>query len=261
MKSDGLLKSTMLSDMRRGILYALQKEPLSLAELRAHFEVTSASILPRIKDLTQADLAVKDGGKYRLTTTGNILAKKLRMMDNLERVLEQNGNFLNSHDLSPIPAGLIDRIDELGNCWVIKNELEHITATHDQIYGNLSKAKQIIGISPALDSQYPQIYLALARRGTPVSLILTENIVRKVEKEYYSFLKEYLSHENARLYSIADVRLALVGTNDFFSMYLYHKNGTLDSMSSLFSADEAAVEWGADLFDEYRKRAKEIRIQ
>ncbi len=234
---------------------------MSLAELRAHFDVTSASIIPRIKDLVKADLVIKDDGKYFLTTTGGILVKKLRAMDNLERVIENDGGYLNTHDLSPIPADLIDRIDELGDCKVIKNEMEHITATHDQIYGNLPKAKKIMGISPVLDPEYPKIYMGLLKLGIPVSLIITKNIYKKVEKDYSPFLKEFLSHDNARMYVIDDVRLVLVVTNDFISMYLYNKNGTFDSMSSLFSADESAAKWGAELFEKYLQKAKEIKIK
>lgn len=261
MKSDGLLKSTMLSDTRKGILYVLLEKPGSLTDLRSHFNVTSASIIPRIKDLVQANLVVKDGGDYRLTATGTILAKKLRKMDNLERVLEQAGDFLNRHDLSPIPARLLERIDELGDCTVIRNELEHITATHDRIYRQLPKTKQIMGISPALDSAYPKIYMALARHGIPVSLILTENIFRKVEKDYPGFLEEYLSYENARVSVISDARLALVTTDDFLSMYLYDTKGTFDSMSLLYSSDKSAVKWGTELFEEYLSSAREIRIK
>lgn len=261
MKSDSLLKSLMLSDTRKGILYLLLDRPGSLTDIKSHFNVTSASIIPRIKDLVNADLVVKDDGRYRLTTTGAILANKLRRLDNLERVIEQNGVYLNSHDLSPIPPRLIGRISELGDCRVIKNEMDNITATHDEIYGRLPKAKKVMGISPVFDPEYPKIYLGLAKRGTSVSLILTSNIFAKIEKEYAGFLKEYLGYANASMYVVDDVRLVLVATDVFMSMYLYHKNGTFDSMSSLFSPDESAAKWGAELFEEYLRGAREIRVK
>jgi predicted transcriptional regulator len=251
----------MLSDTRKGILYLLMDRPGSLTDIKSHFNVTSASIIPRIKDLVHADLVEKDDGKYRLTTTGSILANKLRRLDNLERVIEQDGAYLNSHDLSPIPRRFIGRIGELGNCIVIKNELDNITATHDEIYSRLPKSKKVMGISPVFDPEYPKIYLALARRGIPVSLIITDNIFAKVEKEYASFLKEYLSHNNASMHVVDDARLVLVATYEFISMFLYNKNGTFDSMSSLFSADESAAKWGTELFEEYLTGAREILVK
>ncbi|CAJ35926.1 conserved hypothetical protein [Methanocella arvoryzae MRE50] len=261
MKSDGLLKSTMLSDIRKGILYILAERPMSLAEIRTHFDVTSASIIPRIKDLVKADLISKDDGKYVLTTTGTILVKKLEAMDDLEKVIVNTGEFLNTHDLSPIPARLIDRIDELGDCKVIRNTMEHITAAHDQIYDNLPKAKKIMGIAPVLDPQYPKIYVGLASMKIPVSIIIPENIYKKVEKEYSVFLHEFLSRENTKMYVIDSVRLVLVTTDNFTSIYLYNKNGTFDSMSSLFSSDLSATKWGAELFDSYLQKAREIKIK
>lgn len=238
----------------------LLEEPRSLSDIRAHFDVTSSSIIPRIKDLLQASLMVKDDGKYQLTTTGTILAKKLRALDNLGGIIETTGQFLNEHDLSPIPAKLMDRIDELGNCKVITNELEHITATHDQIYSNLPKSGKIMGISPVLDPEYPKIYYALVKRGIPVSIIVTKNIFRKIEKDYSSFLTEYLSCDNAKMYVVDQARLVLVSTDEFLSMYLYNKNGAFDSMNSLYSSDESAVNWGEELFEEYLRKAKEIKI-
>lgn len=261
MKSDSLLKATMLSDTRKGILYLLQEEPRSLTDFRSHFNVTSSSIIPRIKDLVQANFMVKDGGNYKLTTTGAIVANKLRRFDNLEKVIVHGGEYLNGHDLSSIPAGLLDRIDELGNCRVIKNQMDNITATHDEIYSRLPKAGKVMGISPVFDPDYPKIYLALARRGISISVILTNNILAKVEKEYAGLLKEYLSYDNARMYVMDDARLVLVTTNEFLSMYLYDKKGTFDPMSSLFSADESAAKWGDELFEEYLQRAREIRIE
>lgn len=260
MKSDSLLKAIMLSDIRKGILYKLSEKPMSLAEIRAHFNVTSASIIPRIKDLVKTDLVVKDDSKYYLTTTGTILVKKLRMMDNLEKVIERDGQFINEHDLSPIPVNLLDRIDELGDCEVITNQMENITATHDKIYGNLPKAKRVMGISPVFDPEYPKIYLAMAKRGIPVSIILTKNIFAKVEKDCPGVLKEYLTYDNAEMHVIDNVRLVLVATNEFISMYMYSKNGTFDTMNSLLSSDESAVKWGTELFEEYLQRSKKVTM-
>ena len=259
MKSPSLIKYTTSSDTRKNLLYKLAADPMSLTEIREHFHVTSSTIIPRIKDLVKLDLVAKENGKYRLTTTGMILSKKLRMMDQLEGVIEKDGQFLNEHDLSPIPVKLLDRIDELGDCKVIKNELEHITATHDRIYTNIPNSKYVLGISPALNPAYPEFYLAMVKQGMQVSLILTENVFKTVERDYSSFLKAYLSYDNAKMYVTNEARIALVVTDRFMSMYLYGKNGTLDPMSSLLSFDTSAVNWGAELFEAYLKKSKKIK--
>lgn len=257
MKSDSLLKLTIVSDVRKNLLYQLIDGPMSLSEIRDHFDVTSANVIPRIKDLVKMELVMKEGGDYHLTSTGLIIAKKLKMMDRLEEIIEKNGKFLNGHDLIPL-GKLIDDIDELGDFEIISNVMENITATHDQTYNNLSKAKYIVGISPVLTQSYPETYLAIAQQGIPVSLIVTRNVYKRIESEYSLFLTSYLGCDNAKMYVIDDVKFALVVTNDFLSLYLYGKNGTLDIMNCLQSFDESAVNWGTELFQEYLLRAKEI---
>ncbi|CAJ35924.1 helix-turn-helix transcriptional regulator [Methanocella arvoryzae] len=232
--------------------------PVSLAEIKEHFNITSANAIPRLKDLAELNLVVKEDGKYCLTTTGLILAKRLRSMDSLAQILVKGDQFLNGHDLSPIPDKLVERIDELGDCSVISNEMENITATHGQIYNRLPNSKHIVGISPVLTQVYPKIYLAQAMRGIPVSLVVTEKVFNRIEDEYPDFLKSYLSYHNAKMYAVEDAKLALVVTNDFLSMYLYNKGGTLNIMNSIITFDESATKWGAELFAEYLARAREI---
>ena len=259
MNAERLLKVTKMSDMRKSLLFKLLEGPVPLAEIKEHFNITSANAIPRLKDLAELNLVVKEDGKYCLTTTGMILAKRLRSMDGLAQILVKGDQFLNGHDLSPIPDKLVKRIDELGDCSVIRNEMENITATHDQIYNRLPRSKEIMGISPVLTQSYPKIYLAQAKRGIPVSLIVTEKVLKRIETDYPDFLKSYLSYDNAKMYAVEDAKLALVVTNDFLSMYLYNKGGSLDIMNSIITFDESATKWGAELFAEYLGRARDIK--
>jgi len=259
MKVDSLLKFTTVSDMRKSLLYKLIEGPLSLTEIRHHFDVTSANVIPRIKDLIQMNLVAKEDGKFQLTNTGMMLAKNLCKMDNMAEIIEKEGRFLNDHDLSPIPDHLLDRIDELGDCHVISNGMENLSKTHDQIYDNFSMSKFVLGISPVFNSTYPGIYQNIAEQGTPVSLILSEPIFKKLETDPASLLKPYLCHANAKLYVEKDLRLILVVTDNLLSLYLYNKSGTLDIINSLMSFDESAIKWGKELFEEHRSRSRDIK--
>ncbi|WP_424357999.1 helix-turn-helix transcriptional regulator [Methanocella sp. MCL-LM] len=259
MDAERLLKLTTLSDMRKSLLYKLIEGPASLVDIKEHFNITSANAIPRLKDLTELNLVIREDGKYRLTSTGLILAKRLRGMDSLAQILVKGDQFLNGHDLSPIPDQLLERIDELGDYCIISNEMDNITATHDQIYNRLPGSKQIIGISPVLTQSYPEIYLAQAKLGIPVSLIVTEKVLIRIEANYSDFLESYLSNDNAKMYAVEDVKLALVVTNDFLSMYLYNNGGSLDIMNSIITFDESATKWGVELFAEYLGKAREIK--
>jgi len=258
MKSDSLLTYVTSSGVRKGLVFQLLEEPRSLTELREHLGISSSNIIPRIKELENKNLVVKDKGKYSLALIGVILAKKVQMVDNLTVLLERNGQFLNEHDLTWTPENLLWRIDELTDCNLVKNVIEDTTATYNVVFGNLIKSKSIVGISPIFNSNYPGFFLSMARQNIPVSIILTDMIFKKVEKDHPDALQAYLECDNAKLYVINDARLALVVTDTFLALSLPHKNGQLDTQTCLVSFEKSALKWGMELFEYYKQRSKEI---
>ncbi len=258
MKSDSLLIYVMSSGVRKGLVNLLG-ESRSLTELKEYLGTASSNIIPRIKELENKNLVVREDGKYRLTYTGVILAKKVQMADNLTMLLEHNGQFLNEHDLTWIPKNLLWRIDELADCKPVKNRMEDTSAIHNAVFDDLIKSQSIVGISPIFNSNYPEFILSIARQKIPVSIILTDRIFRNVEKNHSDALQEYFALDNAKMYIIDDARLALAVTDTFLALFLPHKNGQLDSQSCLVSFEKSALKWGMELFEYYRQKSEEIK--
>lgn len=261
MKSDDLLTYVTSSNVRKGLVLQLLEETRSLTELREHLGVSSSNIIPRIKELENKNLVVRDEGKYCLTSTGVILAKKVQMADNLTVLLEENWQFLNEHDLKSIPENLLWRIDELADCKPVKNRMEDTSAIHNAVFDNLIKSKSIAGISPMFNSNYPEFFLSMARQKIPVSIILTDKIFKKVEQDHSDALQAYLELDNAKMYVIDDARLAFVVTDTFLPLFLPHKNGQLDTQACLISFEKSALRWGMELFEYYKQRSTEIKSQ
>lgn len=107
MKSKSLLTYIAASGVRKNITYQLLEKPMALAELRDSFSVTSADLIPRLKELEKKNLIYKEEGVYHLTLTGKVTAKMLMQEDRLSQLIEEHGQFLNSHDLEPIPENLL----------------------------------------------------------------------------------------------------------------------------------------------------------
>lgn len=236
----------------------LLEGPTSLAELRNHLNITSSNLIPQLNKLKTANLVTKDNGRLCLTFTGTVLAKHLGMIDTLMRLIEVNEQFFNEHDLSPIPESMLQRVGELEGCKLIENSMENITATFTEVIDIISKSRHVSIISPTSDNYYPKFILSIAERKIPVSVILTENIFRKITNENTYSLKAYLGHDNARLYVVDDARLSFTVTDIFSSLSLY-KNGSFDASTSLVSLDKSGIKWGEDLFEYYRQKSKEIR--
>ncbi len=244
MMSDSLLAYVESSKVRKGLILRLLEEPGSLHELREHLGIPSSNIIPRVRELENKYLVVKDDGKYCLTFAGVIVAKKVRAADNLTVLLERNGQFLNGHDMMPIPEVLLLRIDELGDSKSVKDDTENVAATHNAVFDNIKKSKSIYGISSVFNKYYPEYFLSIARQCIPVSIILTDRIYKKVEKECSDALRAYLKLDNAKMYVIDDARLTLTVTDKFLAFSLPHEAGHLDTQSCLISFEKSALNWG-----------------
>ncbi len=252
-----LLSFTMSSERRKDIIYLLLDGPITLRELTNHFGIKASGLIPRIRELECKNLVVKDDGKYRLSNKGIILVKKLQMMYNLTKLLEENERFLNEHDLVSIPINLLCRIDEIGNYKQIISGVDNMHAPRHEIFDNLSRSKFIACISPIFDIDYPEFFLSIARQNVQVSIITTEAILEKIEKDHADALQQYLKCDNARMYAISDARLAFAVTDAFISISLY-KNGILDTSTNLMGFETSAIKWGMELFEYYKQRSREI---
>ena len=259
MNSNRLLTYIATSSVRKNILYQLLEEPMDLAGLKSVFGVTSADLLPRLKDLEKRSLLYKVDGVYQLTFTGRAMARILFQWERLSRLLEEHGQFLNSHDMSVFPENLQNSMNMLGDCRIIQNNMRDINATYREIVEKLSMSSSLKGISPIFDAHFPEVIVSIALRNAPTSIILTRDIYEIVAEKYEDALRAFLSCENARLYVVEEARLALAVTDSFLSVSLYHKDGGFDAQTNLMSFEESALKWGEELFEYYRRQSKEVK--
>jgi predicted transcriptional regulator len=115
------------------LMLKLSVEQMDLGELKKYFGVTSSGIIPRIKELEDRGLIIKNNGEYCLTPIGTVMAKNLKTMSELSFLIEKNGQFFNNHDLSPIPEHLLYRIGELGKCKLVENDAENVNASFREV--------------------------------------------------------------------------------------------------------------------------------
>jgi predicted transcriptional regulator len=258
MKSNGLLTFLTLSVIRRNILLELFQKPMTFNELKETLGMTSPQIIPYIRELQGKNLIQKEQNEYRLTPIGKVVVKKLKPLIESFKSLDSNDRFLSSHDLKLIPEHLVERIDELGECVIIENSLENITATYREVLAKLSASAWINGISSIFEIEYPKFFLALAQHERPVSLILTKKIYSKLEKEYASEINQFLSCKESHLYVMDDAPIAFAVTDNFLSLSLCSTNGYFDALTNLMSFEKPALKWGEELFQYYKEKSVEI---
>ncbi|WP_440952946.1 helix-turn-helix transcriptional regulator [Methanococcoides sp. FTZ1] len=229
-----------------------------MSEIREFFNVSSPEISPRLKEMEAANLIFKNEKEYYITPIGRVAAKYLRpLVDTLESI-EKNEKFWKEHILDDIPQHLLDRISELGECTIHEEGIENIYDSHKEFLDNIARSKKVFGVSSIFIPIYPEFFANLAKNNVPTSLILTRNVFEKVRNEYTEIMQAYLDSDNTRLYLIENSRVAFVATDRFFSMSLFFKNGTYDPQRDLMGTGETITTWGKDLFEHYKKEAREI---
>ena len=254
-----LLSIVTTSEKRKNLLLLLQDGPKSMDEIRSTLEVTTTGMLPQIKILASHGLVRKEGGSYALTEMGAVIAAHLRRLLGTLAVFEQEDKFWKEHDLGGIPLYLRMRISELGRYRIISSGEEDLYESHREFQEQILRSKTVHGYAPILHPIYPQFFLALAKKGVEISLILSANVFAKIEKKYGDLLNEGLRYPNASLFvTDENIHLAFIVTDLYFSTGMFFHDGRFDTKMDLTSFDPSALAWGEELFMHIRERSRQV---
>lgn len=259
MKSEGLLSTLAFSERRKEILFLLEESPKTLSEIKTYFNLTSTEILPRLKEMEDVYMILKQEELYQLSSMGKIAALYYKPFLDTLTSIEVNEDFWRNHDLEKIPEALLCRIKELRNCRIIKDEFEYIYASHQSFIENVMSSKRFVGLASIFLPNFPQMFLELARKNIPVSIIVTPKVFSQVKREYTTEFGEFIKYEHTDFYVIDESNISFGVTDQFFSLSLFFKNGTYDPRADLVGFDPDSIKWGEDLFEFYKEKSIEIR--
>ncbi|KCZ73579.1 putative transcriptional regulator [Candidatus Methanoperedens nitroreducens] len=254
-----LLNLLVLSEKRKNLLLLLREGPKTLGEIRESLLVTSSGIIPQIRKMEEKKLIYQKNREYALTEIGKILAEYFYQFKEIMRILGEDWKFWSEHKISGIPEEFHMRLHELGKYEILKSTPIDILKPHREYMKNLLNARWMKGVSSVLYPGYPEYVIDLAQRGIPVSIIVTRELLEKIEEEYSEELEIGLCHDNVSI-MVCDERIDVTfAVTDFFlSMRLFLKDGTYDFHQNILSFDISAIRWGEDLFSYYERRSRRI---
>jgi predicted transcriptional regulator len=258
-KASGLLSILTFSEKRKDILFLLQENPRTLSEIKDYFDVKSPEILPRLKEMESANMIIRHEGMYQLTSLGKVSAIYYKPFLDTLTAIETNEDFWRDHDLSAIPDILLNRIQELKECRVVRDEHEHIYDTHKAFVENVLSSTRFVGFSSIFLPSHPPMFLELARRSIPISIIVTPNVFFKIKSEHSVEIEEFLKFKHTSFHVYDNAKIAFVITDRFLSLSLFFKNGTYDPRNDLIGFDSPSIKWGEDLFKYYKENSIEIK--
>ena len=258
-KGGGLLSILTFSEKRKDILFLLEESPKTLSEIKDYFDVRSPEILPRLKEMESANMIVRQDGMYRLTPLGKVSAAYYKPFLDTLKAIESNEDFWKNHDLTAIPDTLLNRIQDLKECRIVKNEHEYIYDSHKSFMDNVMTSTYFMGFASIFLPSFPKMFLEIARKKIPVYIIVTPNVFFKVKNEHSYEIEEFIGYKHTSLHVYDNAKVSFAVTDLFISLSLFFKNGTFDPRSDLVGFDSSAIKWGEDLFKHYKDNSIEIK--
>ena len=253
-----LLNVVSASDKRRNLLILLTSGPQEWDDIKRILDVTSTGMLPQIKILEEEHLIERDGRKFSLTPMGKVLATHLEPLVKTMEIFDRNRKFWGDHNLGVLPPELLLDIREIGNYQILETADEEIFGI-SEFLNNILRAKMIKGISHTVHPKFPDFFLNLAKKGVPMSLILTPGVFKIIREKYGDVLAEGLKYKTSTVYvSKKDIKFSYIITDSYFSLSLFYNNGVFDSKHDVVSYDPSALAWGERVFSWYRNNAEKI---
>ena len=260
--NSNLLDLILFSEKRKDFLMLLKEGPKNIEEILEKLQESRTALLPQIKKLKEDDLVIHEGDMYRLSSIGEIIARKMEPLLDTMDVFEKDPHFWADRRLAPIPLNLKRRINELGDYRLIEPDLSHTFDINPELVKYLSNSSYVHIFISYFHPQFPAFFLSLARNGTQVSLSLSESVYLRFEEDFRNEGEMFLSMDNTNLFILdkkgMEIPAAVASTDNVVILGLFNESGRFDSQY-VISSDRKAIKWGEDLFRYYRDLGREIK--
>ena len=199
------LKALTSSKVRTKVLLYLDEGAKSAGELEQVTGTRTTTILHAIKDMSKGDLVTRTDQGYMLTNLGKMQALALAGLINFIQVIEDHRDFWLTHDISGIPSALLQMMGMLSHSEVIKSDSASPLKSHEFFMTEMSKAKEVHGVSPIIVGGHSDTVVTLVKNGVNVDLILTDNVLKIGYEEYRDLAKDLFEYYRCRSEMITEL--------------------------------------------------------
>jgi predicted transcriptional regulator len=248
------IKAFTRSSVRAKVLLCLKDGDKTSKAMESEMGVRNTTILHVMNEMIKADLVTKTEKGYALTNIGQIQAVILDDLASSIDALDEHREFWLNHDIGGIPVNLQVKMGMLFESEVVKGDKAAILRPQEYFMSKLKEAKEIYGVSPIIIPGYAESIAMAVANGANVRLILTEEILEIVAKDYPDSIRGLLEQPNFKLYKIKEkVAIAFTVTDSIFSLGLFRQDGGYDVGSDLICSGRDALAWGTELFEHYSR--------
>lgn len=247
------------SEKRKNMLLLLQDGPKEMKTILKSLKATRTALLPQAKILKNHSLITQSGDIYELTTMGKIVVDETKPLLDIIDALDQNKEYLASHNIDCIPIHLLKRINEIKDCEIVEPSLLD-TYEVNKIFSKMAnESSSLFFVVTFMHPDFPAIMSEYAKRNINVSMILNKELFEKHKDEWPDEFEHFLNCENIKYYVCQkDIELLSLSISDQrFVLRLLSKNNEF-SNKQLYSHNPKARQWSKDLFNHYLKDSTEI---
>ena len=253
------LKFFTTSGVRVKLLISLNKEKMTIDEMRSEFGYRTSTILPVLAELKSKELIYKDDRYYGVTPFGKLISSKLIDFIETLYMFKTQERFWKNHETYVIPDLFFRNIGSLSRSHIIEDSPADLFATHRRFIKLLEGCKAINGVSPFLHPDFPSIFKIFVEHDAVVRLVITHPVLELIRERHGELLQRSKGIPNFSLRVIKeDVGVAFTVTENLLSVGFFRPDGTYDYSADLVSEDRAAIEWGNALFKYYWDRSAEV---
>lgn len=248
------LKSFTRSKVRTKVLLSLLEGEMSASDLERKLGTRVTTILHAVKEMTESELVDKKASaSYYLTNLGKMQAYRVTHAINSALVLEDHKVFWLTHDISGITPYLLQNIGMLAQSEIIESDPASMLKSVEYFISGLKASKSIQGVSPFIIPAFPETIMEAAKSGAEIELILTDDVVKILFRDYGSLAHEVSGYDNVVIRRLdKKITLGFTVTDSFFALGLCRLDGNYDLGSDLICVGDSAVAWGKQLFDYYK---------
>jgi len=256
------LKFLTTSGVRIKMLASLLEKPKTSTQLKDEIGVGASTVIHAARDLEQEGLLIEKTDGYHLTTIGKIMTLKLLEIIKTIYAMKRSKNFWMKHSIDGIPEKSIKNIYMLCEHELLTSSIRNVFKTLSVYMEITKKAKEFYGVSPVFVEAFVNLVTKLLNRGTKVNLVITEDVFEELKRINKKGLKKVLENKNLSLWVIKETPpVAFTVTDAVFSLGLFDEEGVYDPTQDIVSFDKEALEWGRELFEYYKSRARRVTSQ
>ena len=258
------LKFITTSGVRAKMMISLLKKPKTSTQLKDELEAGASTIIHAARDLEKEGFLIEKIDGYHLTGIGKILTIKLIDWIKLVSVVKENKDYWITHNIDVLPKEFLERMGELQKLKIIKSTPTNLLQVLSLYIKMVGKTKELKGTSPVFVPQFSTLVKKLLKKKGIIQLVISKEILNPVIESYRKGVDEEIKKRveagNLRIWVIDDIKIAMSVTDLFISIGFFNNDGTYDFSQDLVSYEKEAIEWGRELFEYYKSRAKEVKL-